>query len=102
MGSGYETKATETLGQISFLPSPFPLSLVPEWLLRLVGAQSRGNIQFEQVEFEMSIRLLSGNVEQAIGNTSMGFKKIQAGDTCVKMVFKAMRWNAIANKSECG
>ena len=53
-------------------------------------------------EFEMSIRLLSGNVEQAIGNTSMGFKKIQAGDTCVKMAFKAMRWNAIANKSECG
>lgn len=50
----------------------------------------------------MSIRLLSGNVERAIGNTSVGFKKIWAGDTHVKMVFKAMRWNAITNKSECG
>lgn len=67
-----------------------------------MGAQNRGNIQFEQVEFEMSIRLLSGNVERAIGNTSVGFKKIRAGDTHVKMVFKAMRWNAITNKSECG
>lgn len=67
-----------------------------------MGAQSRGNIQFKQIEFEKSIRHLSGNVERAIGNTGGGFKKIQAGDTHVKMVFKAVRWNAIANKSECG
>lgn len=50
----------------------------------------------------MSIRLLSGNVEQAIGNTSMGFKKIQAEYMGKDGVQKAMRWNAIANKSECG
>ena len=49
----------------------------------------------------MSIRLSSGNVEQAAGNTSVGFGKIWAGDTGVKMVFEAKRLNAIS-QSEGG
>lgn len=43
------------------------------------------------------IRLSSGNAEQAVGNTSLGFGKIWAGDIGVKMAFKAMTLDAITN-----
>lgn len=44
--------------------------------------------RFECVELELSIRLSTGNVRQAAGNTSLGFGKSLTGDTGIKMVLK--------------
>lgn len=58
----------------------------------------RGENQLNlNILLEMSIRLSSGNVEQAVGKISLGFGKMWAGDIGIKMVFKAMRLNAITN-----
>lgn len=65
------------------------------------GDRGKSGVRFECVELELSTRLSIGNVGQAAGNTSLGFGNIWTGDTGIKMVFKAMRLNAITNRVKC-